>query len=123
MTRWKFVRHEGATLHSVGVDPDGTLHNPNGYPEDVVRAACAAAGQRRHARRSAGARKAAGTRRRRTEARIYQVARRIVDGHVLGPASNCQICGRGLGDPDSIERGIGSECWQAVLGCIKAPAS
>jgi len=122
VSRWKRVFYEGARLYSVGVNEDGSLHNPNGYPEETVRAAVAWAEQQRREDRSKAAKKAAGTRRRRTEARIYEVARRIVDGHVFGPASHCQICGRGLDDPESVKRGIGSECWQAVLDCIKPAA-
>ena len=120
MTRWKWVLHESGTLHDVGVNPDGTLHNPNGYPDELVRTACAAAEQRRHARRSTAAKKAAGTRRNRQDRRVYDAARRIVDGEVFGPRQDCFICGRGLGDPESIGRGIGSECWQFVLDLIPA---
>ena len=68
---------------------------------------------------SEAAKKAAITRRKRTDKRIYEAARRIVDGHLFGPSDNCFICGKGLGDPDSKERGIGSDCWQSILDCIK----
>ena len=120
--RWKWIRHEDATLYDIGISADGSLHNPRGYPDATVRAAVAAAEERRRQRRSISARKAAETRRKRTEKRTYEVARRIVGGHMFGPADHCQICGRGLDDPVSIERGIGSECWQGVLDRIKAPA-
>lgn len=120
MTTWRWIRHEGAGLYDIGVNADGSLHNPNGYPDATVRAAVAAAGERRRQRRSKAAEKAAETRRKRTEQRVYEVARLIVDGHVFGPASCCQICGRGVDDPDSIERGIGSDCWQRVLTFITA---
>jgi hypothetical protein len=33
MSRWKWINHEGGALRDVGVNADGTLHNPNGYPE------------------------------------------------------------------------------------------
>jgi len=123
MSHWKRIYHDGAEFRDIGVNDDGTLHNPNGYPDDTVRAAVEGAEERRRQRRSEAATRAAGTRRKRTEKRIYEVARRIVDGHMFGPAGICQICGRVLHDPESIERGIGSECWQFVLECIKAPAS
>ena len=29
------------------------------------------------------------------------------------------ICGRGLSDPESTKRGIGSEYWQDLLGTIE----
>jgi hypothetical protein len=115
MSRWKWINHEGSRLLDVGENPDGTLHNPNGYPADTVRAAVAAAEQRRHHRRSAAAAKAAGIRRIRQDKRVYDAARRIASGDACGPRADCIICSRGLGDPQSIQRGIGSECWQAVL--------
>jgi hypothetical protein len=121
-TRWKRVFHDGDRLYDIGRNADGTLHNPNGYPEELVRAAIDGAEERQRQRRSNAAKKAAETRRRRTEARIYQVARRIVDGEVFGPSDHCDLCGRGLDDPESIKRGIGSDCWQFVLDIIKAPA-
>lgn len=120
MTRWKWIAHEGGKLYDVGVGPDGTLHNPNGYPDETVRAAVAAAEQRSHERRSRSARKAAETRRTRQDKRVYDAARRIAAGELFGPRKACYICGRGLDDSQSIRRGIGSECWQSVLDAIKA---
>jgi hypothetical protein len=122
MARWQFVRHNGEVLRDVGVNPDGTLYNPHGYPDELVRAAVAGAEERRHARRSAAAKKAARTRQARQEKHVYGVARRIVDGEVFGPATSCQICGKGLGDPESKLRGIGSDCWQKILEVIKNAA-
>jgi hypothetical protein len=118
MSRWKWICHEGATLHDIGVNADGTLHNPNGYPAGTVHAAIAAATERRHQRRSKAATKAAETRRRRHGKRVYTTAQRIATGEACGPREDCIICGRGLDDPQSIQRGIGSECWQRVLGAI-----
>src|SRR5262245_48508390 len=109
---------EGTKLFGVGIFLDGTLRNPYGYPEDVVRAAVLAADERRHKRRSEAAKEAAETRRRRTQARVYQVAKRITSGGSFGPKQRCVICGKALDDPQSVERGIGSECWQDVLGQI-----
>jgi hypothetical protein len=41
MTLWKWLYNEKKeTLYTVGIYKDGTLRNPNGYPEDEVRAAC-----------------------------------------------------------------------------------
>jgi hypothetical protein len=51
---------------------------------------------------------------------IYHMAQTIVEGRVYGPRNHCFICRRGLGDVDSIERGIGSECWESVLKMIEA---
>jgi Family of unknown function (DUF6011) len=121
VSTWKWIRHEGTELYDIGVNADGTLHNPNGYPDGTVRAAVAAAEERRHTRRSNAARKAAETRRRRQDKHVYDVSQRIVDGEVFGPSEACVICGKGLGDPESKFRGIGSDCWQKVLTVIEAP--
>jgi hypothetical protein len=69
--RYKWIQHEQQTLRDVEVLDDGSLHNPNGYPDDLVREAVAAANERRHQRRSRAAKKAAETRRRRTKQRVY----------------------------------------------------
>jgi hypothetical protein len=119
-TKYKWVYGpDGKTLWSVGILSDGTLHNPNGYPDDVVRDAVLAANARWHERRRDAAKKAAVTRQRRQLRRVNETAQKIVTGHNIGPRSNCAICGRGLGDTESISRGIGSECWQGVLQRIE----
>ena len=33
---YKWINHEGTRLYDVGVKPDGSLHNPNCYPDEVV---------------------------------------------------------------------------------------
>lgn len=123
MSKWKWIRHEGTYLRDVGVASDGTLHNPHGYPEDVVRAAIAEAEARAKERRRAGARKAVATRRARTEFLYYDTARRLIAGEVFGPATHCRICGRHFSDPHSVQRGVGPECWQpltALCSVIRA---
>jgi Family of unknown function (DUF6011) len=112
---WKWVRDGDRRFYDVGVNDDGSLHNPRGYPEDEVRAAVAAAVQRRHERASKAAKRAAETRRRRQEKKVYEVVRGLRLGERYGPRSHCVVCGKGLGDPQSVERGIGSECWQNVM--------
>ena len=120
VSTYRWVHHEGGKLYDVGILADGSLHNPRNYPVDVVRAAVLAADARRHERRSRSALKAAQTRKRRTQARVHQIAARIVAGHRVGPRQHCALCGRGLDDPASVARGIGSECWQDVLVEIEA---
>ena len=105
-------------FYDVGILADGTLHNPNGYSADEVRAAVLAANERRAARRSEAAKRATKTRIKRQEKKTYFVVDRILTNQPVGPRSNCYICGRGLHDPPSIARGIGSECWQGVLAGI-----
>jgi hypothetical protein len=115
---YRWVPWEGGRLYDIGVNPDCTLHNPNGYPDETVRAAYANAKRLEHESRSKAAKKAAVTRRRRQEKRVYYVAKRIIDGEIFGPRQDCYVCGRGLDDPQSIQRGIGSDCWQFVLDLI-----
>ena len=40
---------------------------------------------------------------------------RLADGGEFTPGTNCEICGKGLDDPQSLARGIGSDCWQRVM--------
>jgi hypothetical protein len=120
MSKWKWVRHGADVLYEVGILEGGTLHNPRGYPDEIVREAVLAADARRAERRSNGAKKAAVTRNRRQETRVLQIAKRIVEGSGTGPRINCVICGRGLADTESIQRGIGSECWQGVLSAVES---
>ena len=119
MTRYRWVHHEDDVLFEIGVHPDGTLYNPRGYPEDIVRAAVTAADERKRQRRQASARKAAATRKRRKALRVHDVARRILRDETCGPRAACVVCGRRLDDPRSVERGIGPECWQGVLEAVE----
>ena len=123
MSRYKWVWEDlekRKRLYNVGILPDGTLHNPNGYPEEMVRAAVLAADQRRHEHKSQAAKKAAATRQERQQLKVHIVALRAAAGQGTGPRHHCYVCGRALEDPQSIARGIGSECWQDVLGKITA---
>jgi hypothetical protein len=118
MSLWRWC----GRYRDIGIYADGTLWNPNGYPEEEVRAAVLAADERRKAeqqvRRRAGAVKAVATRRRRHEKRVYETAYRYMREGQLNPSQNCNICGRYLTDEESIGRGIGSECWQGILARI-----
>lgn len=115
--RWVYNRitNEPRRLTDVGILDDGTLHNPNGYPDDLVRQCVLAADEAVHLWRSEAAKKAAVTRAKRRERKVYIASEKIVQGHVYGPRTHCVICGKGVSDPPSIERGIGSDCWQDVL--------
>jgi Family of unknown function (DUF6011) len=116
MSRYKWVRQDdGTKLYSVGILADGSLHNPNGYPNDVVRAAVLAADARRHERRSKAAKAAVETRRERKTKRVDIIARHYKTGGKIGPRKRCYICARHLSDLESINRGIGPECWQDFL--------
>jgi hypothetical protein len=122
MSKYKWVHHGGQTLYAVGINNDGTLQNPNDYPEQLVREAIQEADARHRQRRSDAAKKAAVTRHARQEQQVYRIAKWIVEGRKIGPRASCCICGRGLGDQESIQRGVGSECWQGVLSAIKRDA-
>lgn len=121
--RYKWVYHETGTLFDVGILADGTLHNPNGYPEDVVRCAVQAADARRHERHSQAATKAAVTRASRREKKITQAVKRLMAGLAAlddaKPHNNCRICGKSITDADSRLRGIGPECWQDILRMVE----
>jgi hypothetical protein len=117
---WRWIHHNGERLRDVGVLADGSLHNPNGYDEAIVREAIRRAKEQEHECRSIAAKEAAITRRLRREKRVYEIAKRIVARERFGPRQNCVICGKGLTDSESITRGIGSDCWQDVLATISA---
>lgn len=112
--------HNAKTLDDVGIDADGSLYNPNNYPEDIVRAAVLAADARRHERRSKAAKKAAVTRAQRIEKKVYAVVKALLGGGQLTASRTCLICGKGCSDPESIKRGIGSDCWQHILSAMSA---
>jgi hypothetical protein len=116
--RWVYTSDFKRKLHDVGILPDGTLHNPNNYPEDLVRESIASAQQRRHERRSRAAKEDAKTREERKQLMVWNVAWRMLRDEKIEPSLNCVICGKGLGDRESIARSIGSECWQHVLQAI-----
>lgn len=118
-SRYRWVRHGDTTLYNVGILEDGTLYNPNNYPDAVVREAVLAANARRHERRGRAAKKAAATRQQRTELHVYAIAQNLLAGGKLEPRTNCRLCGKGLSDKASIERGVGSECWQTVMSAME----
>jgi hypothetical protein len=117
---WSRIYYQCQTFESVGVLRDGSLHNPNGYDEALVRQAIREATERLQKRRSEAAKRAALTRERRHQRRVYEIARRIVARESLGPREHCACCGKGLTDAEAIIRGIGSDCWQHVLAAITA---
>jgi hypothetical protein len=118
-TKYRWVHHEGTTLYDVGILADGNLHNPRGYPDNIVRDAVMAANERRHNRRSDSARKAAVTRRGRQDKKVYLIVAALKRGEQLKPSARCVVCRKQLDDPESISRGIGSECWQGVLTAVE----
>ena len=120
MSTWRRVTHEGQQLLNIGIAADGSLVNPNGYPEAVVRAAVEGAEARRAERRKRAAAKAVETRKRRQERRIYAIARKLLAKASIGPRVTCASCARALEDPISVERGIGPECLERVKAAIES---
>jgi hypothetical protein len=123
MSRYKWVYWNDGTetkrLFQVGILDDGTLYNPNGYPEDLVRASVLAADVRCYERRSSAAKKAAGTRKQRRDRNVYRIVSQLLANRTIGPRRHCACCGRQLDDWTSIQRGIGTECWQDILHTIE----
>jgi hypothetical protein len=114
--RWVHRPYGRDRLYDVGILPDGSLHNPNGYPDDLVREAVEATDARRHERRSNAAKKAAVTRRQRQTRRVQRLATQtLLTKHGIGERQSCAVCGRRLEDQISIKRGIGPECWEQVM--------
>jgi len=64
---WKWIIHGGMRLEDIGINLDGSLHNPNNYDERVLLGAIATAELRRRQRASDGSRKANDTKRKRAE--------------------------------------------------------
>ena len=70
------------------------------------------------AKRREAAKRAAITRARRREFTLYKLVKRYLETGMFTPAANCECCGRGLSDPESERRGIGSECWGRFLKSV-----
>jgi hypothetical protein len=117
---FKFVRDRasGQKYFRVGLNADGSFWSPDGHDEAIVRPVVEATIAEWHPARSAAAKRAAETRRHRLELKVYRVAQRILAGGQYGPRAQSYVCRKGLGDPPSIERGIGPECWGRVLAAI-----
>lgn len=124
MTRYRWIEHNGKQI-LIGIQADGiaSCDPPGHFSEDWIRAFFFADAEKRAAerrqRRSEGAREGAKTRERRQNYRVWQAAKRYAAEQATGPRNRCYVCGRGLSDQNSIERGIGPECWQDVLSAIQ----
>ena len=118
MGRYRWLPSGDRALFDVGIWDDGTLHNPNNYPEAEVRTAVAAADERHRVQRQAGIARGVATRARRRALRIDRIAARMLIT-TLPSATSCQVCGRRLRDQVSMERAIGPECWDHVLQAVE----
>jgi hypothetical protein len=125
MGRYRWISKPGSPFRAdryldVGINADGSLHNPNGYPEVELRDAIVKMEAHEHAKRSAAAKKAAITRRRRVERKVYAAANKLLAGGKFSSSNFCQICGKRVTDKTSEARGIGPDCWQDILTNIQA---
>jgi hypothetical protein len=111
MSVWKWIYFRKKRLCDIGTLADGTLHNPNGYPEADVRAAIAYAEEERAKTRREGAAKAAKTRAIRRERDIAALAQLFLSGQGIGRQTRCAVCRKRLDDEASMTRGVGPECW------------
>ena len=124
VSRWQWIRTANGIMKSpalwiesgvvVRIEADG-----DHTPDEIVRAIYTALTGRRERRRESAAR-AAVTRAKRRQLKVERVVQRYRETGVLTPSKKCRICGRALDDYESIQRGIGSECWQGVLSIITA---
>jgi hypothetical protein len=107
----------------VGFYDDGSLYNPDGYPEEAARAYIepryAEWKAERERRRKEGAVKAVAKRRKRREKLIHQAGAMLLRNEVIGPREACIVCERLLTDAPSIARGIGPECWDTILDWVE----
>jgi len=122
--QWRSLTYPGyGYMSSIGINYDGSLRNPNGYPEDVVRAAVLWADEKHRAEitesRKKGAQQAAKTRKRRHEIKLRAIVNKMLRDEQIGPSTHCVLCKKQLSDPQSLARGIGSECWQGVLSLVE----
>jgi uncharacterized protein DUF6011 len=106
-------------FHEVAIRDDGSLWNPNNYPEAAVRQAIADAEARLQARKQESIKRGVEKRAQRREQRIWAAADAIRTGAGIGPRDTCFCCRKALTDPPSIARGIGPECWEGVLRTVE----
>ncbi len=55
----------------------------------------------------------------RQDLRIHSEAVRIRSGGQLAPSNHCRVCGRLCTDSQSIERGVGPECWAKIARTLE----
>ncbi len=119
MKKYRSAVYNGERYYNVGHQQDGSLWNPNGYPETLVHEILEAVAERRRQRKADGIKKAVATRKARHERKIYAIALLILHDHDIGNRETCACCAKVLTDQESIDRGIGPECWQHVLASIQ----
>lgn len=104
------ITHDGRSITSLSFDG-------NHAHSDVVSVLIATLNKQTDRRKHA-AEKAALTRKQRHERDVYQIAKVIFSGGTTRNSLRCHLCRKPITDPESQARGIGSDCWQAVLSKV-----
>lgn len=116
--RWRWISYLGRSITAPQFTLRAGAHADNADPRFVLEA-LVTANRNLAARRSAAAKKAAATRDRRRHLYGKKLAIRIAGGEVMGPSLQCKVCDKPVTDPESIARGIGSDCWQFVMSLME----
>ena len=116
---YRWIQWQGQVFNKIGISGDGQLSNPNNYPEDKVRAALRWVGAKAVVTRKEATIRAVATRARRRAKVIHGIAAGILADRQYGPRNFCCICEKALTDSESIQRGIGPECWDHILILIE----
>lgn len=121
--RWQWIRTTGGTIRKPEVRIErgeivSATSDPPRPTQEIVRAVYDATA-RRAAKRAEAANKAATTRQHRQATLTYKLAATWLATAKLPPSLRCNLCKKPLTDPDAIERGIGSECWQNILNAAQ----
>jgi Family of unknown function (DUF6011) len=110
---WWYLQDERRTSYArIGINEDGSLYNPNGYPEEIIRPLVDRAVERKKQELIESRKQAVEKRQWREQLRVYTAAKYIQEERSLGPRDSCYVCRKRLKDPPSIARGIGPECWE-----------
>jgi hypothetical protein len=117
--RYRSFNRNGERYTHIGIEADGTLYNPHNYPEEKVREVVLWADDTRRQQRADAIKRGVETRRKRRENKIIEIAKTLLAGNGIGNQDWCACCKKILNDPESIDRGIGPECWQQVLAAIE----
>lgn len=112
---WRYIRRDGEGFDNVGINRDGSLWNPNGYPEERVRPVVERIVNEKLEERAAAIKRGVEKRKRRRLSRIAEAAHRLRTQAGIGDRVSCYCCLKALTDPVSIKRGIGPECWEHVV--------
>lgn len=119
MKKYSYVKYQGNRYYNIGQEQDGTFYNPKNYPHEIVWEILEWIAEEKRQRKADAIRRGVATRKRRRELKINEIAMALIRGDGIGSQMVCACCKKVLGDPESIERGIGPECWQHVLDMIE----